>query len=131
MIRLPLPFLVLRALLLLPLLPLVAPAQNSATGSIAGRVSDAASGRSLQGAIVRLVGSRTIDYTDSDGRFVLSGVPVGPQRVEIDYVGLDSVVRDVSVAAGTASPLTVSLESKALKLEAFTVSESGRRPSGR
>ncbi len=126
MTRLHLPFHLLRALLLLPLLVLAGRAQSPATGSVAGRVSDAASGKSLQGAIVRLAGSTTLDYTDSDGRFVLSGVPTGPQRVEIDYVGLDPVVRDISVAAGTVTPLAVSLESKALKLEAFTVSESVR-----
>ncbi len=61
MTRLHLPFHLLRALLLLPLLVLVARAQSPATGSVAGRVSDAASGKSLQGAIVRLAGSTTLD----------------------------------------------------------------------
>ncbi|MBL9187723.1 MAG: TonB-dependent receptor [Opitutaceae bacterium] len=111
-------------LVFLALLPAALCAQ--ATGSIAGRVSDAATGKSLQGAIVRVVGSKVADYTDSDGRFALSGVPAGPQRVEIDYVGLDVLVRDVTVTAGGLAPLNAALESKALKLEAYTVSESVR-----
>src|SRR5688572_3274394 len=56
------------------------------TGSVSGRVSDAATGKSLQGAIVKVAGSNTIDYTDIDGRFSLRGVPAGTQRIEIDYV---------------------------------------------
>ncbi|MBL9201377.1 MAG: TonB-dependent receptor, partial [Opitutaceae bacterium] len=110
--------------LFLALLPAALFAQ--ATASISGRVSDAATGKSLQGAIVRVVGSKAIDYTDSDGRYNLAGIPPGLQRVEIDYVGLDPLVRDVTVAAGRANTVDAALESKTLKLEAFTVSESVR-----
>lgn len=96
------------------------------TGSISGRVSDAATGKSLQGAIVKLAGTHTLDYTDADGRFSLRSVPAGPHRVEIDYVGLDHLVREVNVAPGGSTTLNASLESNALKMEAFTVSESVR-----
>jgi hypothetical protein len=103
----------------------VAQAQ-SAAGSLSGRVSDAATGKSLQGAIVRIAGTNAVTYTDADGRFSFARVPAGPQRVEIDYVGLDHAVREVNVPAGGASALDAALESKALQLEAFTVSESVR-----
>src|SRR5689334_181840 len=49
-------------------------AQPSAgTGSIAGRVFEGATGKSLQGAVVHVVGTTISDTTDPDGRFQLSG----------------------------------------------------------
>ncbi len=104
------------------------PAMAQTTGSLAGRVSDAETGKSLQGAIVRAVGTTAVDYTDADGRFNLSGLPVGARRVEIDYVGLDPVMRDVTISGGSTT-LNVSLESKVLQLAAVTVAESARGQS--
>lgn len=95
-------------------------------GSISGRVSDAATGKSLQGAIVKVTGTKAIDYTDADGRYSLPGIPAGAQRLEIDYVGLDHFVSQVTVPATGSTTLNATLESTTLKLEAFTVSESVR-----
>lgn len=106
------------------LLPAAASAQT--TGTVAGRVSDAATGKSLQGAIVRVVGTPITDYSRADGRYSLSPVPAGPQRIQIEYVGLDAVVQTVTVAGGSTAALDVILASAALKLEAFTVAESVR-----
>ena len=47
------------------------------TGTITGRVFDQATGRSLQGAVVHIKGSTASDFTDTEGRFTLSGVPRG------------------------------------------------------
>ncbi|MDP3071847.1 MAG: TonB-dependent receptor [Opitutaceae bacterium] len=111
-------------LAVLALLPVALFAQ--ATGSVAGRVSDAATGRSLQGAVVRVLGTSATAYTNADGRFVLSALPAGPQRIEVDYVGLDSSIREFVVVAGSTASLDAVLESKTLKMEAFTVAESVR-----
>lgn len=105
---------------------LVGRASAQTTGSISGRVSDAASGKSLRGAVVRVSNSNAIDYTDSDGRYHLSGLAAGVHGVEFDYVGLDPHRSEVSVAAGANVALNAALESNTLKLEAFTVSESVR-----
>jgi hypothetical protein len=102
---------------------------QSAAGTLSGRVSDAATGKSLQGAVVRVLGTNAVDYTDANGRFNLSGVPAGAQRVEIDYVGLDQSVRTVTIAAGGSASLDAALESKTLTLQAFTVAESARGQS--
>ncbi len=97
-----------------------------ATGSLQGRVADAATGKSLQGAVVRIVGSTATATTDSNGRFTLPTVPGGSQRVDISYVGLDPFEREIVIATGSPTNLDVSLESRALKMEAFTVAESAR-----
>ena len=99
---------------------------QSATGSLTGRVSDAATGKSLQGAIVKVLGTPALDYTDAEGRFSLPGLPVGTYRVEVDYVGLDSAIQEVTVAADRSATLAFGLKSEALRLEAFTVAEQAR-----
>lgn len=96
------------------------------TGSLSGRVSDVATGKSLQGVVVRVLDTPLADYTDAEGRFSLPAVPTGPQRIEFDYVGLDRMVREVTIVAGNAGSLHASLESKALQMEAFTVADSAR-----
>ena len=103
-----------------------ASALAQATGSIAGRVSDASTGKSLQGAIVRVVGTTAVDYTDADGRFVLSGIPAGMQQVGIEYVGLDAQTREVTVTGSGVTLVNTPLEGAALKMEAFTVASSVR-----
>lgn len=95
-------------------------------GSLVGRVSDAATGKSLQGAIVRVLGTTIVDYTDAEGRYSISGVPSGAHRIEVDYVGLDSLVREVTVGTGGAAAVNFALESTVLKMEAFTVADSAR-----
>src|SRR5688572_24105533 len=81
------------------LLPLVlSSAVGQTVGTITGRVYDQRTGKSLEGAVVRAVGTNAIDYTTSDGRFSLS-VPPGTANVEVEYVGLDTIRRTVNVTA--------------------------------
>ncbi|MES2692048.1 MAG: TonB-dependent receptor [Verrucomicrobiota bacterium] len=96
------------------------------TGAVAGRVSEAATGRSLQGAVVRVLGTTLVDYTDADGRFNLPRVPGGTQRIEVDYVGLDPYIREVTVGGSGLTAFDATLESKALQMQAFTVAETAR-----
>jgi hypothetical protein len=107
---------------------LVAPlaAQTSLTGTVSGRVSDLATGKSLQGAVVKIGGVNAVVYTDAEGRFTLAAVPVGPHKVEVDYVGLDPYSTAVTVAAGQTTGVNATLDSNVLKLSAFTVAESVR-----
>lgn len=102
------------------------PAQVASTGSISGRVFDEATGRSLQGAVVRVAGTTTVDYTDPDGRFTLTSVPAGAQIVEVEYVGLDPFKQSVTVTAGAMVPLDAGLKSEVLKMAAFEVAEAAR-----
>ena len=107
------------ALSLLLAAPLSLLAQN--TGSISGRVYDEFTGNALQGAIVRVVGTNAVDRTGLDGRFYLSGVPAGSQQLTVNYVGMDSSLTTVSVAAGQTQVVSVNLTSEIYELESFTV----------
>ena len=79
--------------------------QSPSTGIITGRVSDAGSGRSLQGAVVRVAGTSLSAFTDPEGRYTLVGVPAGTTSIEVEYVGLDLFKQAVSVTAGASTTL--------------------------
>jgi TonB-dependent receptor len=117
--------LLLGSTLLLTLSPTLLLAQAT-TGVITGRVSDASTGRSLRGAVVRVLGTVAVEYTDAEGRFTLPVVPAGSQRLEVDYVGLDPAVRDVEVQAGATTHVQITLSSEALQMETFEVQEQAR-----
>ena len=102
------------------------PALAQGTGTVAGRVSDARTGFSLQGAIIRVAGTASVAYSDAKGRYSIVGLPVGAVSVETEYVGLDTQRREARVAAGQVATLDFALESATLKMEAFTVAESVR-----
>lgn len=110
--------------LLLPLLIASVFAQAN-TGTITGRVYDERTGRSLEGAVVRITGTNVVDYTTPDGRFSIQA-PAGSARVEIEYVGLDTLNQTVSVPAGAVTTLDAPLKSTVLQLDSFVVQESVR-----
>ena len=96
------------------------------TGTITGRVFDQATGRSLQGAVVHIKGSTASDFTDTEGRFTLSGVPAGAATVEIEYVGLDSVNQLITVAPGEAARLDVERTARGLVLRGLDLVRDAR-----
>ena len=99
---------------------------SAANGVIAGRVFEGATGRSLQGAVVRAVGTTVTDTTDADGRYSLAGVPAGTITVEVEYVGLDHFRQAVAVTAGATAVLNADLKSEVLRMAAYEVAEAAR-----
>src|SRR3989454_3036534 len=70
------------------------------TGTIRGRVTDAATQQPLVTVSVT-VGSRTA-LTQADGHFVLTGVPAGADTVRARMLGYGPVRQGVTVVAGVA-----------------------------
>lgn len=106
-------------------MPVFAQAPAS-TGTVSGRVFEGATGRSLQGATVRIVGTLLTDVTDPDGRYSIAGIPAGTHSVEVEYVGLDVLRQPVAVASGGSAVLNAELKSEVLKMAAFEVAEAAR-----
>jgi len=67
---------------------LVVAAQQAPTGTIEGRVYNAATGRALENARVTFEGTARDATTDESGSYRISGVPSGPARVRVAYVGM-------------------------------------------
>ena len=96
-------------------------AQSAGSGTVSGRVVNAATGAYLEGAEVS-VGSGAPVLTDRDGLFTLRNVPIGTRQLRVYYTGLDVATPTVDVRAGQSAEVNVSLESNVQRLEAFTVS---------
>jgi hypothetical protein len=72
-----------------------------ATGSLAGRVGDAATGEGLPSANVILVGTELGAATDLDGSYRIIGIPVGSYDITARFVGYEEqTAEDVRISAG-------------------------------
>jgi len=96
-------------------------AAQTLTGALSGRVSNSASGQSLQGAIVRVVGTELRADATRDGSYDLRALPVGRYEVEASYFGLDTKRASVEIVAGRPATLNFLLGSDAVQLEAVKV----------
>jgi TonB-dependent receptor len=96
-------------------------AAQSVSGALSGRVSSASTGQSLQGAIVRVVGSEFRADTQRDGSFDLVGLPPGRHDVEVTYFGLEAKRVSVEIVAGRPVEVNIALGSDVVQLDAFKV----------
>lgn len=87
-----------------------AQADNNALGLIAGVVTDSA-GRFVNGAEVRVEGQNMVARTDTEGRFRLGRVPVGPHRITVSYIGMPQATQEVLVSADMATDINVRMSS--------------------
>jgi TonB-dependent starch-binding outer membrane protein SusC len=111
-----------RCLKLLPALAAVLlwTAQASAqgqTGSITGRVVDAATQRPLAAASVVVEGTQRGVVTRADGAFLLTNVPVGTHRVRANQVGYGAQTLEVTVGAAETATAQFALQPQAVVLD--------------
>src|SRR5262249_6758419 len=109
-------------LLVLPLTPLAsAPAQEpTQSGTITGRVMDQ-EGAPIAGAQVFLVRPAITTSTHSDGRYLLSLVPLGPNVVRVRMLGFRPESVSVTIPPGEQATQDFTLRRDPLQLEALVV----------
>ena len=78
---------------------IVVPAEGGQLGTVAGRVTDRATGQPLQGATVSLEGARLAAATGEDGRYQIRSVPPGTYALRVRRIGFESATRQVNVLA--------------------------------
>ncbi|MFN8802142.1 TonB-dependent receptor, partial [Gemmatimonas sp.] len=99
-----------------------APTQPARTGSIQGRVLDRDTQQPIAEAQLQLVGSTIGTLTDSEGRFTITGAPVGTQAVRVLRIGYrPTTVSDLLINPGRPTQVEVQLESAAATLAATRV----------
>ena len=78
------------------------PAQTDtvATGTVTGRVFNAATNAALRNARVTVTGTTREIITDSDGAFLFEGVPAGEVRVTVSYIGLATETATLTLSPG-------------------------------
>ena len=106
-------------------LPSFAAAQD---GTITGTIRDDATNQALAGAQVFIPALAVGTLSDNEGAFVVQGVPAGTHVVEIQLIGYAIARQEVTVVAGSESPLDVALSEEALILGGITVIGTRARP---
>jgi TonB-linked SusC/RagA family outer membrane protein len=76
-----------------------ASAGAQATGIVRGTVTDSSGGEAVPGVTIIVVGTRAGAVTGADGRYVIRGVPTGPQTLRLTRIGIAPQTRGVIVAA--------------------------------
>src|SRR5437763_10205191 len=91
-------------------------AQDS-TGVITGKVVDQTTQQPLANVEVAVAGTPLRDLSKNDGTFRLTGVHAGPQRLRATRIGYGSQFQAVTVTAGGASSVELTLVPGAAILE--------------
>lgn len=87
------------------------PAVAQDRGSVAGKVSDKRSGHALAFANVTVLEAKRGVLTDSEGQFLLSGLPAGTYEIRVQFLGYKAEVRSgVVVAGGRTASVNFALE---------------------
>ncbi|GAB3219896.1 hypothetical protein GCM10027454_10150 [Algoriphagus aestuariicola] len=92
-------------------------AQN--TASITGKVSDATG--FLPGVNVWIDELGRGAATDLYGKFELSNLPLGKATLRFSYLGYETISQEVSLAAGSNSLGTITLQETAENMEEYVV----------
>ena len=97
---------------------LVAPQLRAqdATGTVRGRVVDAASQQPLSSVNVVIVGTSRGSVTQADGSYLIASVPAGPQTVRVSRIGFTPATQVVTVIGGSSSTADFSLQAQAVVL---------------
>lgn len=100
---------------------------QQATGTIRGRVIDDA--QQPLARVTIAVGSRGA-LTTADGRYVITGVPVGPATVRARMLGYAPVERAVTVVAGYPVAVDLTMTAQAVSLAEVVVTGYGEQSAG-
>lgn len=94
---------------------------------VRGTVSDADSRASLEGAHLMLIRTDTLrTFSDAQGQFIFSSVPVGRYRLQASFLGFETVtVAELLVEAGKEAVQDIQLRERSQALEEVVVKAQG------
>ena len=96
------------------------------TGTISGVVTNAATGQTLESALVTLGGREAGALTNLQGRYTLSGVPAGEHTLTVNILGFETQSQQVTVVAGQTAVADFALKAGALELQELVVTGVAR-----
>ncbi len=96
-------------------------------GDVRGHVQDKESGQPLPAVNITVPGSAIGTTSDTNGNFVLSGLPAGGLSLRASLVGYKSQARYIEVSAGDTSRVDFSLQSSVLIGQPVTVTAARGR----
>ncbi|MEO7998678.1 MAG: carboxypeptidase-like regulatory domain-containing protein, partial [Gemmatimonadaceae bacterium] len=84
----------------------VGPADIPLLGIVTGVVTDKATAQPVSEAQVSIDGTRLGTTTNSDGRYTITAVPVGPQRITVRRIGYEAASSAVMIADGESNTVS-------------------------
>ena len=96
-------------------------AQQQATGTIRGQVTDAVTMRPLSGAQISIPGTGRGALANASGQFLILNVPTGTVTVRAELIGYGAVEQEVAVTAGEVAQVDFRMSQAALELDAIVV----------
>jgi len=100
-------------------------ASAQTTGTLAGSVTDAASGRPLETVLVKIDDTSFGVLTNASGGYIILSVPPGEYTVRATRVGYREGELTVTVTAGGTAELDFALEQTAIALDELVVTGAG------
>lgn len=100
-------------------------AQQPATGTISGKVTDAASGRPVVDAQVRIVGTTRGAATATDGTYRIPGVPVGVVTLRTQRIGYAPAQKSGTVAANAVLTLDFAVSEAITTIDQVVITGTG------
>src|SRR5205085_978877 len=98
---------------------------HAQTGRITGVVTDSTNGQPVPSATVTIVGTRLGAATNSEGRYSISGVPVGSAQLRVQRLGYALRTRNITVVGGENPAVNVALSVQATQLSAVVATGYG------
>jgi TonB-linked SusC/RagA family outer membrane protein len=111
--------------LLIPLLLLGVTDVHAQTATITGRVTSAESGQPLPEAQVSVVGTSLGGLTNAEGRYTITGVPLGTVEVRAQYIGYETASQAVTLTADEPNVVNFQLGVGAISLEGVVITATG------
>ncbi len=105
--------------------PLARAAAQAATVTISGRVTDQGTGLPISGVRVLIVGTTVGTQTADDGRYTVRGAPAGAQTLEFTRIGYEPKRSPVTLTAGQAAVINMTMGQAAYSLSAVVTTVTG------
>src|SRR5437879_12478471 len=96
-------------------------------GSVAGQVTDQATGTPLAGARVTVQGTSLVTSSNAEGRYTLRNVPAGAAPLPATFLGYAAASRALTVGAGEAATADLALKLTPYTLDAVVSTVSDRK----
>ena len=96
-------------------------------GSIAGRVTDRATGAALPGVRILLANTNRSTFTNAAGGYSLPAIPVGNRLVRVSTIGYGAQSQAVTVSEGAVATADFALTQAAVSLDIVTVTTTGEQ----
>ncbi|ANQ52637.1 TonB-dependent receptor [Flammeovirga sp. MY04] len=97
---------------------------HAQTGTtLKGKIQDA-NGGPLIGATVKVVGTKLITVTKSDGMFQILNVPKGEQTIEVSYIGFETQTSKVTIGDQTLPDLSIAMTEASTMIDEVVISGS-------